>query len=180
MSDAIRSHGSPVTTRSLSLIAAALQHADCRYLIVGGVAVVAHGYPRFTADVDIVLDPDPSATLRAIEALSGLGYTPRAPVPMRAFADAAQRQAWAREKQMLVFSLNSPSHPATEIDLFLESPFPFDEAWTRALHETLDGVPFHIVGRDDLLALKRAAGRPRDLEDVAAIEALAHEERRDD
>jgi hypothetical protein len=168
-----------VTTRSLSLIAAALDKADCRYLIVGGVAVVAHGYPRFTAGVDVVLDPDPAAILRAIEALSGLGYTPRAPVPFIAFADPAQRDLWAREKQMLVFSVNSPSHAATEIDLFLETPFAFEAAWERALHETLDGVPFHIVGRDDLIALKRAAGRPRDLEDVAALEALAREERRD-
>ena len=47
----------------------ALNDANVRYLIVGGLAVVAHGYVRYTADVDIVLDLERENTLRAMKAL---------------------------------------------------------------------------------------------------------------
>jgi len=50
-----------MTIRSLETIVRALDGARVRYLIVGGLAVVAHGYVRFTADVDLVLDPERAA-----------------------------------------------------------------------------------------------------------------------
>jgi hypothetical protein len=55
-----------------------LNAAGARYLIAGGLAVVAHGHVRFTADVDIVLDMSGANLERAIRALGGLGYRPRA------------------------------------------------------------------------------------------------------
>jgi hypothetical protein len=55
--------------RSVEAIVEALDAAGIRYLIVGGTAVAAHGYVRFTADIDIVLDPAPAALQAAIEAL---------------------------------------------------------------------------------------------------------------
>ena len=50
--------------RSVEAIVEGLNRAQVRYLIVGGLAVVAHGFVRFTADIDLVLDPDPAATAR--------------------------------------------------------------------------------------------------------------------
>jgi hypothetical protein len=94
--------------------------------------VVAHGHVRFRAGVDLVLDPDPAALRAAVEALQVLGYRPRAPVPFEDFADAGERRAWARDQGMTVFSASSPAHPATEIDLFLEPPHPFEGAYSRA------------------------------------------------
>lgn len=69
--------------RGLEALARALEAANVRYLIVDGMAVVAHGYVRLTVDVDLVLDPAPDSLLRAVEALSGLGYVPRAPFGSR-------------------------------------------------------------------------------------------------
>lgn len=51
--------------RSIEAIAGSLNDADVRYRIVGGVAVVAHGFVRFTADLDLVLDTDRSSLERA-------------------------------------------------------------------------------------------------------------------
>jgi len=48
-----------VTKRSVEAIVDALNAAGVRYLIAGGLAVVAHGYVRFTADVDLILDLEP-------------------------------------------------------------------------------------------------------------------------
>jgi len=159
--------------RSIEAIAEALNHADVRYLIVGGVAVVAHGFVRFTAGLDLVLDPNASALERAVRALAGLGYRPRAPVPIEQFADAARRAEWVSQEGLTVFSLFSAAHAATELDLFVECPFDFEAAWGRSLRRDSGGVTMTFAGLPDLLALKRAAGRPQDMLDVAELEAIA-------
>lgn len=159
--------------RSIQAIVAGLDHARTRYLIVGGLAVVAHGLVRFTADIDIVLDPELQALRRALDAFAAMGYRPRAPVELAAFADAEQRSSWVRDKGLTVFSLFSPEHPATEIDLFVEPPFDFERTYARARRfEIESGLEATFIGLDDLLDLKRSAGRPRDLEDVVGLEAL--------
>lgn len=160
---------------SLETILAALEGAGVRYLVVGGVAVVLHGHPRFTADLDLVLDLEPRNVEAALGALAALGFRPRAPVAAASFADPATRSRWASEKHMTVFSLWSPTMPATEVDLFVTPPLPFDEAYARALRAPLPATTVSVVCRDDLIAMKRRAGRPVDLEDVRALEALARE-----
>lgn len=159
---------------SIAAIIGALGAADVRYLVAGGLAVVAHGHVRFTADLDLVLDPEPASLRRAIGALEGLGYRPRAPVRFEEFADPARRARWVREKGLTVFSVFSPAHPATEIDLFVEPPFDFDTVYTRAQRfEVAAGLEATFVGLADLLGMKRRAGRPQDLQDVQALESLA-------
>jgi hypothetical protein len=159
---------------ALTEIFRALDEADVRYLVVGGVAVVLHGHPRFTADLDLVLDLAPSNAFAAIRALETLGYRPRAPVPAGDFANEEIRAAWRREKGLTVFSLWSPSHPGTEVDLFVEEPFEFSDAWTRRLDAVLaDGTTVHVVGLDDLRHLKQSAGRPKDLDDLDKLDEIA-------
>ena len=158
---------------SVEALIQALNAAGVRYLIVGGLAVVAHGYVRFTADVDVVLDLAGDNPRRAVTALDGLGYRPRAPVALAEFADAAKRDIWIREKQLTVFSLYSPEHLATEVDLFVQSPFNFAEAYARAARiEVAQGVAATFVGLEDLIALKQQVGRPQDALDVQQLKAL--------
>ena len=65
---------------------------------------------------------------------------------------------------------------AAEIDLFLEPPFDFEAAHARAERFELEpGVTATFVSLADLLAMKRTVGRPQDLQDVAALEAIRHE-----
>ena len=154
------------------LIFQALEKARVQYLVVGGVAVVLHGHPRFTADLDLILALEPPNVLAAIAALGQLGYRPRAPVPVEQFANAEIRREWIRDKGLTVFSLWSPNHPATEIDLFVEEPFPFVDAYRRATRADLDGIPVTVASIPDLIDLKHRASRPKDLEDIRALEAL--------
>jgi len=165
--------------RSVEAIFGALNGCGARYLVVGGLAVVAHGYVRLTADIDLVLDPDPDSLRRSIAALEALGYRPRAPVEFAEFADPAKRRQWARDKGLTVFSVFSPGHRATEIDLFLEVPFDFERAYTRAARFHLaDGVEGTFVGLADLIEMKRAGARPQDLEDVESLRSLREAEER--
>ncbi len=156
--------------RSVEAIVDALNQRDVRYLVVGGLAVVAYGHLRLTADVDLVIDLEPENVRRAVAALVSLNYRPRAPVPFEEFADPIKRRAWIREKGLTVFSLYSPDHSATEIDVFVEAPFDFSHAYASARWmEVGPGVSASFAARADLIALKRLAGRPEDLEDVRRL-----------
>lgn len=158
---------------SIDAVFRGLHESHCRFLVVGGLAVVTHGYVRFTADVDLVVDLEPQNLHSFIAALESLGYRSRASVPFSAFADPDNRRRWVEEKGLTVFSLNSPRHPATEIDLFVESPFNFKDAWERStVAEFAEGIPTRVVGLDDLVSMKRKAGRPKDLDDLRQLERL--------
>lgn len=153
----------------------ALERAGVRYLVVGGVAVVLHGYLRTTADLDLVVQLDPDNVRRALDALGGLGYHPRAPVAADAFADPATRLEWIREKNLRVFSFWNEAGPL-EVDLFVEEPFDFDAVYSRAVRIPLASVEAAVVTRADLIALKRTADRPRDRDDVARLEEIAEDD----
>ena len=152
---------------SVEAIVAALNDNQVEYLIVGGLAVVAHGYVRFTADVDLMLSMNEPNLMRAVGAMRGLGYRPRAPVELDEFIDPSARQRWAQEKDMIVFSLFSDAHKATEVDLFLEPPIDFGEAYERAVRQqVVPGVEAVFCSLEDLIEMKTRADRPRDREDV--------------
>ena len=152
---------------------AALNAHQVQYLIVGGLAVVAHGYVRFTADIDLMLSVEPQNLTRAVKALKTLGYRPRAPVAFEEFVDPAARRRWADEKGMTVFSLFSDAHRATEVDLFLEPPIDFGEAYERAVRQELSpGVEAVFCGLDDLIHLKTQAGRHSDVQDPRNLRRL--------
>src|ERR1035441_8300524 len=118
----------------------ALNDAEVRYLIVGGLAVVAHGYVRYTADVDIVFDLKSENALRAIKALEQIVYCPLAPVNAADFADAELRKKWHEEKGMLVFQMLNGNRPETRLDLFVTEPFDFDRAFAAAKWEGVSSL----------------------------------------
>jgi len=146
-----------------------LSEAGIRYVVVGGVAVVLHGYLRATADLDLVIGLDQPNVDAAIRTFSHLGLHPRAPVPLHAFADANQRKRWIDEKNLQVFSLWHPAMPGFEVDIFVEPPMPFEELFGRASRATIGNAEVPIAAIDDLIEIKRAAGRPRDVEDIEAL-----------
>ncbi len=158
-------------TRSIETIVRALNDAGVRYLIAGGLAVIAHGYTRVTQDMDLILDLAEENVRRALTVFAGLGYRPTAPVAIELFADPAVRDRWIREKGMTVFSLFSPAHPTVVVDLFAESPLDFAAAYPAAPRmEVLPNLAAAFVTYEDLLRLKRAAGRPEDLVDIARLQ----------
>jgi hypothetical protein len=162
-----------VERHSVDAIVRALNAANVRYLVAGGLAVVAHGYIRFTADVDLIVDLEPANVTRAVAALGSLGYRPRAPVPFEEFADPQKRTEWVRDKNLTVFSVYSPQHPLTEIDLFVEAPLDFGAAYQSTVRkEVAPGVAATFIGIRDLRRLKQRAGRPQDLLDLEKLASL--------
>jgi hypothetical protein len=162
-----------MTQATLASIIEQLNAAGVRYLIAGGLAVVAHGHVRYTADVDIILSLDPVNVELALQVLKKLDYRPRAPVPIEEFADPAKRQQWQTDKGLKAFSLYSPSHPETEVDLFINDPLGFENAYARGMfYPFAEGLDMPVCGLADLIHLKQQASRPKDLDDIRALRQL--------
>lgn len=159
----------------------ALNDMQVRYVVVGGLATVLHGYARLTADIDLMLDLEPEEARKGLDALTKYGMVPRLPVDPHDFAETRIRRHWIEEKNMRVFSMWKPDEPMLSIDLFAEHPIAFDAVWSQAEVIALGPVSIRIASIPDLIALKRLAGRPQDLIDIEKlIEIQKLNEHRDD
>lgn len=162
-----------VERKSIETVFRTLNELEVRYLIAGGLAVLAHGATRLTQDLDLIVALDSDNTARALRALSRLDYRPLVPVALEDFARPELRRVWVEEKNAKVFQLVSEAHRTARVDLFLEEPFDFDVAWSRAhWAEVAPGLRVPFLGLDDLIAMKEAAGRPQDLLDVSNLRRL--------
>ena len=159
--------------RSIEAIIAALASTKVEYLIVGGLAVNAHGYERLTRDVDLVIGLQPDNIIRGLRALLGIGYQTSVPVTPEDFADPRQREAWRKDKNMIVLKLWSGVHRRTPIDVFVYEPFDFAREFAAAIWVKVAGdLTAPVVGYEGLIAMKSAAGRDRDLLDIKALRKL--------
>jgi hypothetical protein len=149
-------------------IFAALQSADARYVVVGGVAVNLHGYQRFTTYLDLVVELVPNNVLRALRALQTLGYKPNIPVKAIEFADPEIRACWIRDKGMMVFQMYSDRSRVT-VDIFVAHPLPFDTLWAEAVTVALPAATARIASVEHLTRMKRATARPQDLLDIEKL-----------
>jgi hypothetical protein len=159
--------------RSIETIVKSLNDAGVQYLIVGGLAVNAHGYERFTNDLDLVIGLQPANIIRGLRALIAVGYTIRIPVTPEQFADASLREQWRRDKGMVVLQLWSDEHRRTPIDVFVYEPFDFRKEWERACWLPVFGdqrAP--VVSYEALIQMKRFAGRAQDLADLEKLQKL--------
>ena len=156
-----------------------LHRHEVRFLLVGGMAVVAHGYGRMTYDIDLVIQLTSANIQRTFKALAQLDFRPRIPVTVDEFSDPRNREHWAREKGMIVMNFFSEKQEPCAIDLFIREPFPFDETFAKAVPAAVNGVPFRYVDLNTLIQMKREAGRPVDLEDVRQLEQLAADDEKD-
>lgn len=150
----------------------ALNHSRLRYVVVGGLATVLHGYARFTADIDLILDLAAGESKNAIDAFVDMGFVPRAPVDPHDFLDEARRSEWIAKKNMKVFSFWKPGDAFSSIDLFVENPIEFEDLWSRAERVDIGGEIIRIASIPDLIDLKKLANRPQDWEDIKNLEEI--------
>lgn len=151
----------------------ALHEAGVRFIVCGGQAVVAQGYVRFTADLDIAIQLDPAIVRNAVAALENAGYRPALPVTAEQFADPGVRDRWAREKNMVVLNFISDADPLGTIDIFIRDPFDFDVEYAAAdCFDLIPGLPWRVLRVDALIEMKLSVGRPVDLDDVNHLRVL--------
>jgi hypothetical protein len=159
--------------RSVEAIVKSLNDAGVKYLIVGGVAVVAHGYERLTKDLDLVIGLERENIIRGLHALMKIGYRMSIPVTPEDFADQAKRTHWRKNKNMIVLKLWSDTHRRTPVDVFVYEPFDFDAEYAASRHEkVMLNLKAPVVSLKTLLKMKRAAGRPQDLADIMDLKRI--------
>lgn len=151
----------------------ALQRANVRYVVVGGLAVLAHGYLRFTKDIDLVIQLVPDNIRRTFRALEEFGYRPSVPVTADQFADRPTRERWVLEKHMRELSLWCPTQEDTPVDLFVTEPFDFDKEYGVASRRLLfERIEVRVALISTLIEMKQATTRPVDLLDVEQLRRM--------
>jgi hypothetical protein len=127
------------------------------FVIVGAYALAFHGAPRASGDIDVFVRPSPENAQRVHQALLVFG----APLQSHGVAIAD----FSRPGTVYQIGL-----PPRRIDILTEiSGLSFDEVWDSRVRAEVDGRAVHLIGREALLKNKTAAGRPKDLADVARL-----------
>jgi hypothetical protein len=133
------------------------------YAIVGGFAVAYHGYPRYTGDIDFFVRQDRRNLTKVLEVLAAFGF----PLSMK---------VTALLKPDVMVKIGEPPN---RIDVLTSiDGVTFAAVWAGRVAGKLDGLPVAFIGRDELLANKRAANRLKDQADVAELEARPPRRRR--
>jgi hypothetical protein len=143
----------------------ALGRHRVEYLLIGGFAVNVHGYPRLTRDVDILVRPSERNYSRLAEAIADLDPDWR--LPGDRDPKTLDRIGWGFGE----FARFHTPHGLLDAHRALESMrASYDELEHRAIIAEVANLRVKVLGYDDLIRIKRAAGRPQDLADIAALE----------
>ena len=133
-----------------------LNSHDVRYLIVGGFAVAYHGFPRMTGDIDFFVEATEQNAERLAAVLEAFG-----------FGSLGLKASDFTEPDTII----QLGYPPNRIDIITTlSGTSWAEAWAIRQADEIDGLPTQFIGRETLLINKRAAGRPKDLIDLDALE----------
>jgi predicted nucleotidyltransferase len=139
-------------------LCALLSAHGVEFLLVGGQAVIAHGYPRLTKDMALWVRPTAENGAKVLAALAEFGAGP----------EALRAEQFEDPRTLLMLGRDP-----FRIDILTDIPgVTFDGAWERRIQVTLDGVVVPTIGKMDLITNKRTVGRPQDLADVSELEKL--------
>ena len=131
-----------------------------KYVMIGGMAAAIHGVPRFTLDVDLLIEP----TLANADAL------------INALADADVNAIMTTTPEALLAHEITMINDYVNVDIMTTTPgITFADAWSNRVTMEYEGVTIELVSRPDLIRSKRAAGRKIDLDDVGILEMLEKE-----
>jgi hypothetical protein len=125
---------------------------NVKYLIIGGYAVIQYAEPRYTKDLDLWISADKDNAVAVYKALKEFG----APLVGLTEADFAEEGYFY---QM--------GRPPIRVDILMGIPgLDFETAWQHRVSEDFDGLIVNFISREDLIAAKKASGRPQDLIDA--------------
>jgi hypothetical protein len=132
-----------------------LNSKEVDYVIVGAFAVAWHGYPRYTADLDILIRPDKPNAERVLATLAQFGFG--------GLGILADDLTTAGKVIQLGVKPN-------RIDLLTSvSGVAFEEVWATRVEGVLDGIPVQYIGRSALIRNKQSTGRAKDRGDAEEL-----------
>ncbi len=134
------------------------------FVVIGGLAVMVHGYTRNTNDLDIVVAPRTLNLSRLSEALVELEAEPRGSAALKLTDPRVLRRA-----PCVPVMTNAGPLDVINIEHMAGAPASYEALRESALTVELDGLELAVVGLSDLIRMKRAAGRYHDLADIEAL-----------
>ena len=135
-----------------------LNEEDVQYILVGGYAVILHGYHRTTGDLDIWLRRTESNYSKFIKASNRFG------LPTSSFT----KDKFLYDTNIDVFSFG---RPPVGLDIMLElKGLDFETCYQKSLLHEIDGLTVRLINYDHLIEAKKSAGRPKDLLDIQYLE----------
>lgn len=151
----------------LHRVCQALADRGVRYALVGGHAVALHGAVRGTVDVDIALAWSRSALEAAERALADIGLVSR--LPISADDVFRFRDEYIANRNMIGWNFYNPQDLSEQVDIVIT----YDLKGKKVDAIKTANGSVRILAREPLIRMKRASGRPQDLEDAAALEKLS-------
>ena len=126
------------------------------FVIIGATAFPVHGYARATLDLDIFIRPDPQNVSRLMNALRDFGYD---------LADVTPEDLLTKKVLIRQYLVETDIHPFV-------SGLSFDQVWNNKVSGTYGKEKVYYASLEDLIMMKQAAGRPKDLEDLRVLRTL--------
>ncbi len=150
----------------LEVVIGAMESASVSYALCGGLALGILGYPRATVDIDLLISPTDVGSARA--AITQAGFD----IPARQMVFGLRT---GRRREVLRLSKLDPDGSLLTVDLLLAGEELIDVFQTR-MTVPWRGRMISVVTREGLATMKRIAGRPRDLADLATLEGTDEDE----
>jgi hypothetical protein len=146
-----------INPKQTSLLAAFLD-AKAEFAVVGGIAVIAHGYVRATSDIDLFIRPTLENALLVLNALRALDYPVSDLEPSDLLLDYDNIRFGPRENQVDILpSIGEMS---------------FDQVWRNRIEARVGNLLVPFISKADLIQNKLQVGRLRDLADAEELSAL--------
>ncbi len=133
-----------------------LNARDVRYVIIGATAFPVHGYARATLDIDIFIEATPDNARRVKQALEDTGYD---------LTDVTVDDLLSKKLLIRQYILETDVHPFV-------TGVTFEEVWQNRVEDRIGDTPSSFASLDDLIRMKQAAGRAKDLEDLRVLQKL--------
>lgn len=135
-----------------------LNQSDVEYILVGGYSVILHGYPRTTGDLDIWVNCDAN-NYKKIQLAFAHFKLPTFDMTLENFLNVS------------MYDVFRFGRPPVAIDIITDlKGIDFESAWKGKEVKSFDGVDINYINYQDLISAKRAAGRPRDINDIDNLE----------
>jgi predicted nucleotidyltransferase len=126
------------------------------FVIIGATAFPPHGYARATLDIDLFIRPEPQNASRVLDALRNFGYD---------ITDISLEDLLTKKVLIRQYLVETDIHPFV-------SGVTFEQVWENKISGTFGKEKVYYASLNDIILMKEAAGRPKDLEDLKALKIL--------
>jgi predicted nucleotidyltransferase len=126
---------------------------NVEFVIIGATAFPVHGYARATLDIDLFIRAEPENARRTLKALKEFGYD---------VSDLSEDDLLSKKVLIRQYLVETDIHP------FVQG-VTFDQVWKNRVPCTYGNEKVYYASLDDLITMKKAAGRPKDMEDLNAL-----------